>query len=60
MMENRTVWTVRYTDSTGAVRKAEYFCLTENQARKMFIADNGNREIISVMDWREDMRRYGK
>ena len=57
MMENRTVWTVRYKDSTEAVRKAEYFCLTENQARKMFLADKGNREIISVMDWREDMRR---
>ena len=59
-MENRTVWSVRYKDSTGRIRKAEYFCLTENQARKMFRADNGNHEIISVMDWREDMRTYGK
>jgi len=57
-MENRTVWTVRYKDSTGTVRKAEYFCLTENQARKMFLDDNGNHEIISIMDWREDMRTY--
>lgn len=59
-MENRTVWTVRYIDSTGSTRKAEYFCLTENQARKMFLADNGEHEIISILDWREDMRKYGK
>ena len=59
-MESRTVWTVRYKDSTGSVQKAEYFCLTEAQARKMFTRDNGKREIISILDWREDMRRYGR
>jgi len=59
-MERRTVWTIRFKNSAGNQQKAEYFCLTEKQARKMFLADNGNREIISVMDWREDMRRYGK
>lgn len=57
-MENRTVWTIRFKDSTGSIRKAEYFCLTENKAKEMFIADYGNKEIISVMDWREDMRTY--
>lgn len=57
-MENRTVWAIRYKDSAGITRKAEYFCLTENQARKMFLSDNGNHEIISVLDWREDMRIY--
>ena len=59
-MEPRTVWTVRYKDNSGIIRKAEYFCLTERQARKMFQDDNGDREIISILDWREDMRRYGK
>ena len=57
-MESRTVWTVRYKDGTGKIRKAEYFCLTEKQARKMFTADNGDHEIVSVLDWRDDMRMY--
>lgn len=56
-MESRTVWTIRYKDSAGNQQKAEYFCLTEKQAVEMFRKDNGNREIISVMDWRKDMRR---
>lgn len=59
-MERRTVWTIRYKNSAGSQQKAEYFCLTEKQALKMFRKDNGDREIISILDWREDMRKYGK
>ena len=57
-MENRTVWTIRYKIA-GNQQKAEYFCLTEKQAIAMFRKDNGDREIISILDWRDDMRKYG-
>ena len=54
-MENRTVWVVNYK-SNGYPSKAEYFCLTARQAQAMFTKENPCCEIVSVLDWREDLR----
>lgn len=62
-METRTVWTVRYHNSNGVKGKAEYFCETAQKARQMFrnhYKASAGYKILSVLDWREDMKKNGR
>lgn len=62
-METRTVWVVNYHDCYGTMKKAEFFCGTAQKARQMFrnkFKASAGYKVVSILDWREDLRNERK